>query len=573
MTDETILTEAKERHTIAVDGWKDVYDEAAKDLAFIYDVGEGQWPAKIRKDREDANRPVLTINKLLKFIRQLRGESLQNKPRMKVIPVDDNADVKMAELYDGLIRQIEYLSTANIAYDTAYMHAVSCSVGYIRLITKYTDDNSFNQDIGISRIINPFGVHFDPTAKQLELEDAKYCFVEEMVNTKEFKRNYPNADVSEFTGSTRQLFGDWLNGDQLRIAEYFWKEPITRTLVQLQDGNTAMLSDKITPDFIKSKGGVIIRDRKVRTHQVKWCKLSGAEVLEKADWPGKDIPIVPVFGDEIVVEGKKYYLSLLRGAKGSQEMYNYWATSATEDVALTPKMPYVVDHRQIKGFESEWNEAHRTNRMFIRYNAINGLSKPEREKQSSVPAAILSMMQTTAFDIEDHLGRYEASKGQASNERSGKAITARITQADKGTYVFVDNFVKAITALCRQVVDLVPKIYDTQRAIRIRGESDEEALIGINKPVLGEQGTATVENDLTVGKYDVIATAGGSFGSRRQEAVRTLIEAMQYAPNVAPIIAPFIFKYSDFPGSQEIYNEVKRELEKMKDQPPKGANR
>jgi hypothetical protein len=183
------------------------------------------------------------------------------------------------------------------------------------------------------------------------------------------------------------------------------------------------------------------------------------------------------------------------------------------------------------------------------------------------------MMQTTAFDIEDHLGRYEASKGQASNERSGKAITARIMQADKGTYVFVDNFVKAITALCRQVVDLVPKIYDTQRAIRIRGESDEEALIGINKPVFGEQGTATVENDLTVGKYDVIATAGGSFGSRRQEAVRTLIEAMQYAPNVAPIIAPFIFKYSDFPGSQEIYNEVKRELEKMKDQPPKGAKR
>jgi hypothetical protein len=479
----------------------------------------------------------------------------------------------MAELYDGLIRQIEYLSTANIAYDTAYMHAVSCSVGYIRLITKYADDNSFNQDIGISRIINPFGVHFDPTAKQLELEDAKYCFVEEMVNTKEFKRNYPNAEVSEFTGTTRELFGDWLNGDQLRIAEYFWKEPVTRTLVQLQDGNTAMLTDKITPDFIKSKGGVIIRDRKVHTHQVKWCKLSGAEVLEQANWPGKDIPIVPVFGDEIVVEGKKYYLSLLRGAKGSQEMYNYWATSATEDVALTPKMPYMVDHRQIKGFEPEWNEAHRTNRMFIRYNAIAGLAKPERERQSSVPSAILSMMQTTAFDIEDHLGRYEASKGQASNERSGKAITARIMQADKGTYVFVDNFVKAITTLCRQVVDLVPKIYDTQRAIRIRGESDEETLIGINKPVLGDQGTATVENDLTVGKYDVIATAGGSFGSRRQEAVKTLIEAMQYAPNIAPIIAPFIFKYSDFPGSQEIYNEVKKELEKIKNQPPKGAKR
>jgi hypothetical protein len=573
MTDETILEDAKERHTLAVEGWQDVYDEAAKDLAFIYDVGEGQWPAAIRKEREDAGRPVLTINKLLKFIRQLRGESLQNKPRMKVIPVDDSADVKKAELLDGLIRQIEYLSTANIAYDTAYMHAVSCSVGYIRLITKYTDDNSFNQDIGISRVINPFGIHFDPTAKKLELEDAKYCFVEEMINTKEFKRLYPDAETTDFEGSARELFGEWLNGDQLRIAEYFWKEPITQTLVQLKDGSTATLTDKITPEFIKSKGGIIIRDRKVHTHQVKWCKVNGGEILEKADWPGKDIPIVPVFGDEIVVEGKKYYLSLLRGAKGSQEMYNYWAASATEDVALTPKMPYMVDHKQIKGFEAEWDEAHKANRMYIRYNAIAGLSKPERERQTNVPTAILSLMQATAFDIEDHLGRYESSKGQTSNERSGKAIMTRIRQADKGTYVFVDNFVKAITTLSRQVVDLIPKIYDTQRAIRVRGEGDDESLVGINKPTVGDQGVAMVQNDLTVGKFDVIATAGGSFGSRRQEAVSTLIEAMQYAPNVAPIIAPFIFKYSDFPGSQEIYQEIKQELEKVKSEPPKGAKR
>ena len=573
MTDETILEEARERHTLAVEGWRDIYDEASNDLSFIYDVGEGQWPEGIRKEREGANRPVITVNKLLKFIRQLRGESLQNKPCMKVIPVDDNADVETAKLYDGLIRQIEYLSSASTAYDTGYMHAVSASVGFLRLLTKYTDDNSFNQEIAIDRIINPFGVHFDPTAKQFEYEDAKYCFIEEMVNTKEFKRNHPNAEVTEFSGSTRELFGDWLNGDQLRIAEYFWKEPITQTLVQLQDGNTVTLTDKITPEYIKSKGGVIVRDREVKAHKVKWCKLNGAEVLEKADWPGKDIPIIPVFGDEIVVNGKRHYLSLLRGAKGSQEMYNYWATAATEDVALTPKMPYILDHKQIKGFEAEWDEAHRTNRMYIRYNAIAGMRKPERERQSDIPTAILSMMQATAFDIEDHLGRYEASKGQASNERSGKAIVARITQADKGTYVFVDNFVKAITTLCRQVVDLIPRVYDTQRAIRIRGESDDEQLVQINTPGMGMDGNVAIENDLTVGKYDIIATAGGSFGSRRQEAVRTLIEAMQYAPNIAPIIAPFIFKYSDFPGSQEVYNEVKQELERIKDAPPKGATR
>jgi hypothetical protein len=573
MTDQTILEDAKERYEVATEGWSEIYDQAAKDLSFIYDVGEGQWPAGMRKEREDANRPVITVNKLLKFIRQMRGESLQNKPRMKVIPVDDYADIKMAKIYDGLIRQIEYLSDATTAYDTAYMHAVSSSVGFIRLLTKYSDDNSFDQDIEIDRVINPFGVHFDPTAKKFECEDAKYCFIENMINTKEFKKRWPNADVSEFTGSTKELFGSWLNGDQLRIAEYFWKESVVKTLVQLQDGTTAMLSEKVTPDFIKSQGGVIVRDRKVHTHEVRWCKLNGAEVLEQAVWPGKDIPVIPVFGDEIIVEGRKYYLSALRGARGSQEMYNYWATAATENVALTPKMPYIVDHRQIKGFENEWETANRTNRMYIRYNAISGLEKPKRESQAGIPTATMSMMQATAFDIEDHLGRYEASKGQASNERSGKAIVARIRQADKGTYVFVDNFVKAITALCRQVVDLVPKIYDTQRALRIRGEGDKEEIVQVNSPHTNVDGSMGTRNDLTIGKYDVIATTGGSSASRRQEAAATLIEVMQYAPTLAPIIAPFIFKYSDFPGSKEVYDEVRQELKRMKDQPPQGAKR
>jgi hypothetical protein len=566
--------EAKERYPIAVDGWKDIYEEAAKDLEFVYDIGNGQWPAAIKKEREDANRPVITVNKLLKFVRQLRGEALQNKPRMKVIPVDDHADIKTAEIYDGLIRQIEYLHNAPTVYDTAYMHATSCSIGYMRLLTQYVDDNSFNQEIGMSRIINPFGIHFDPSATEFELEDAKYCFVEEMIATKEFKRKYPGAEISDFQGADKRLFGDWINGSQMRIAEYFWKEPITKTLVQLKDGHTAILTDQITPEFIQSQGGIIVRDRKVHTHQVKWCRMSGAEVLETSDWPGKDIPIIPVFGDEIIADGKKYYLPLLRGAKGSQQMYNYWATAATENVALSPKMPYMVDHRQIDGFENEWDEANRTNRMYIRYNAIAGVAKPEREKQSDIPRAIMAMMSATAYDIEDHLGRYEASKGQASNERSGKAITARIQQADKGTFVFVDNYIKAITALCKQVVNLIPKIYDTQRTERIRGESGEEELVSINKPGMDNDGSAVTKNDLTVGKYDVIATTGGAAGSRREDAARTLIEVMQYAPNLAPVIAPFIFKYSDFPGSQEVYNEIKKELDKTEENPPKkGATR
>ncbi|MDO9528021.1 MAG: portal protein, partial [Syntrophales bacterium] len=332
--DKDILDLAKERYKIACEGWDDVYKEASNDLKFVYDIDEGQWPPQIRAARERDGRPVTTVNKLQKFVRQLRGDLQQNRPRVKVIPVDDKGDVQMAELYSGLIRQIEYLSSAEIAYDTGYMHAVSCSVGYFRLITQF-GENSFDQDIYIKRILNPLSVRLDPSAVEFTFEDAKYGFIEELVDKKEFKKLYPKAAVTDFEGK-KSLFGDWLYKDKVRVVEYFYKEPVEKKLVQLSTREVIELGGEVTKEDIEAKGFTIVQERTEQAHQVKWCRMNGAEVLEKADWAGKYIPIIPVLGDEIVVEGKKYYLSLARGAKGPQEMYNYWADLSIKTMICTP---------------------------------------------------------------------------------------------------------------------------------------------------------------------------------------------------------------------------------------------
>lgn len=561
MNDEELLKEAKERYKQSVMGWSHIYEAATDDLKFVYDVDEGQWPDSIRSKRAADGRPIITVNKLQKFVRQLRGDQMINRPRIKVIPVDSVADVKTAELYNGLIRQIEYLSSAENAYDTAYMHAVSSSVGYFRLVTKYADDKSFNQDIFIKRILNPMSIHFDPYAVEFELSDARYCFVEDLVEKKEYERLYGKGEAIDFD-SSQALFGEWMQQDKIRVAEYFYKEPVKKKIVQLETGEIIPIEKKMTIDAIKHLGGVIVKERTIDSHKVIWCKINGVDVLEKSEWPGKDIPIIPVFGDEVIADGKKYYLSLARGAKGPQQMYNYWATAATETVALAPKMPFIVDHRQLKGFENEWEDANTTNRMYIRYNAVAGLQKPSKEPQAQIPAAIMNMMQTTAFDIEDHLGRYEASNGQASNERSGKAIMARVAQSDKGTYTFVDNLTRAIVFAGRQLIDLIPKIYDTPRALRIMGEDGSQGLAEVNKPVgFKEDGSIAVQNDLTVGQFDLIASVGASYSSKRQEMVNTLIQSLQYAPGLANIIAPLIFKYSDDPAATEVYAEIQKGIE------------
>lgn len=558
MRDEDIINEAKERYKESVTGWQHIYDEATDDIKFVYDVDEGQWPDEIRKKRASAGRPIITVNKLQKTLRRIRGDHKMNPTQMKVIPVDDKADPAMAELYNGLLRQIEYLSDAEIAYDTAYNHAISSSVGFFRLITKYSKDDNFEQDIFIKRIINPMAVHFDPYAQEFNLEDARYCFVEDLIDKKEYERRYGKGEAINFE-SNRTLFGEWMTTDKIRIAEYFYKELYQKKIVQLETGEVIPIENKITIDALRSMGQVIKRERTIESYKVMWCKINGIDVLEKSEWPIDDIPIVPMFGDEVVADGKRYYLSLARGAKGPQQMYNYWATAATETVALAPKMPFIVDHRQIKGFTTEWEEANTENRMFIRYNAIAGMQKPTREPQTQVPAAIMNMMQQTAYDVEDHLGQYESSKGETSNERSGKAINARIMQSDKGTFLFIDNSTRAKIAALKQVIKLIPKIYDTQRAVRIKGDNGQEQVVTVNKPIgFDDAGQVMMENDLSVGTFDLIATTGASYSSRRQEMVDKLLQSMQYAPGVANIIAPMIFKYSDDPASQEVYEEIKK---------------
>lgn len=564
MKDDDILKEAKDKYEYSASSFQHIYDEAKKDLKFVYDIDDGQWPSPIRQSRTKDGRPIITCNKLQKFVRSIRGDAQQNRPRVKVIPVDSNADVNMAEIYNGIIRQIEYQSDAGIAYDTAYANAVASSIGYFRLRTDYIDNESFNQDIFIDRVPESDAIHLDPDARDFEFSDGSFGFIEELMDKDTFKKRFKGASDTDFSGR-KEIIGDWILDEKIRLAEYFYKDTKRIKLVLLSTGEAVPITGGVTEKDIKDRGFEIIRDRFVDETIVRWCLINGYEILDRSDWPGKYIPIIPVFGDEIVIDNKRYYLSLTRGARGPQEMYNYWATAATESVALAPKVPVFVDHRQIKGFEPEWEQINRSTRPFVRYNAIAGLQKPSRESQIEVPAGIMAMMQQTAFDIEDHLGRYESSKGEASNERSGKAIIARINQSDKGTYTFVDNYARAIIFCGKQIINLIPKVYDAPRAMIITGEDGTQQLVDVNQPVAQEDGTIGIANDLTVGRYDLIASVGATYVSKRQEMVEMMIQSMQYAPQLAPIIAPLIFKYSDWPGASEIYAGLTQEIQKQQE--------
>lgn len=554
-----IVEDAKERFKRVSDYESTNRTDALDDLRFAR-LGE-QWPFDIRRQRELEGRPCLTINRMPSFIRQVVNDSRQNKPSIKCHPVDSNADPKVADLLNGIIRNIEVSSNADIAYDTAIDFAVTCGVGYFRVTTDYAHDDTFDMDIMINRIINPFTVYADIDATEGDGSDWKYCFITEWMDDDEFERRWPDAEKTDFTG---MAIGDrdtlWVQEDKVRVAEYWTREEVTKKLVLLNSGQILGIEEyEANKEIFDAAGITVQRERDTKSWKVTqhWIAGNCDEPLESVEWAGSYIPIIPVYGDEINVDGKKYYKSLIRDAKDSQRMLNYWRTTSTELVALTPKTPFIGPVGAFDTDITKWNTANTKSHAFIEYD---GDIPPQRQPFAGAPAGALQEALNASDDMKSIMGIYDASLGARSNETSGRAIMARQREGDVSTFHFIDNMSRAIRHAGRILVDLIPKVYDKPRILRIIGENKEPKNVQVNQP-FNEDGIEKLY-DLTVGKYDVTVESGPNFTTRREEAVQAITEIIRSYPPAAPILGDIMVKLMDFPDADKISARLKAMLPK-----------
>jgi hypothetical protein len=356
---------------MAVSALAESREDEIDDLRF-YDVSPDnhwQWPADVLATRGAVQgqtinaRPCLTINKLPQHVRQVTNDQRQNRPGAKVIPVDDNADVEVADIFNGMIRHIEYMSDADVAYDTACENQVSYGEGYLRLLTEYCDDNTFDQDIKIGRVRNSFSVYMDPTIQDPTGADAKYCFVTEDVTKAEFERMYPDASpitTLQSLGVGDQSISNWLNDDTIRIADYYYIDFDPATL-NLYPGNATAFEGTPEDKQLRAIYGKPKKSRQSDRQKVKYCKINGYEILEEREWAGKYIPVIRIVGNEFEVDGRLYVSGLVRNAKDAQRMYNYWVSQEAEMLALAPKAPFIGYGGQFEGYETNWKTANTQN--------------------------------------------------------------------------------------------------------------------------------------------------------------------------------------------------------------------
>ncbi len=551
-SDSELLSDALKQFKLCQDAEDENRAAALDDLKFAR-LGE-QWPDAVKKQREQQGRPCLTINRMPAFIRQVVNDSRQNKPTIKYHPVEDG-DVETAEVMNGLMRNIEYTSNADIAYDTAIDFAVSMGFGYIRVDTDYSYDDAFTQDIKILQVPNPFCVYGDPLSTSADGSDWKVAFVTDTLKESDFKAKYPNAKSASIDADGDAL--DWFGDDGIRVAEWWTKEEEPTKIYKLSDGSfTNKERYKDLKDVYDTAGITIVEERATKTCKVTQRIISGLEILETNEWAGKYIPIVPVYGDEVNVEGKRHFLSLIRFAKDAQQMHNYWRTASTELVALAPKAPYIGKTGSFDTDAAKWATANTDTHSYIEYD---GDMPPQRQPFAGVPAGALQEAMNASDDMKSIMGLYDASMGARSNETSGKAIIARQREGDVSTFHFIDNMTRAIRQVGRICGDLIPKIYNEERMVRIIGEDDSNEQVKINGEHQDKDGNTKIF-DLTAGKYDLTVKSGPSFTTRREEAASQMMQLVQSFPDAAPIIGDLIAKNLDWPGADDIAERLKAML-------------
>ena len=544
--EKKILDEVRKRFQIAEDFSAEVRQEMLDDIRFAR-LGD-QWAsyAKYDRNRPGQERPMLVVNRLLQFRDRVVNEIRQNTPSIRIRPVNDEADHETADVLMGIVRHIQDNSNASIAYDTAVEWQVDIGLGYIRVRNGWVNDTSFDQDIYIDRIVDPFKVYFDPHSKQPDGSDAEWCIIAEEISKEEFKRLYPGVDMTQWNPAGNGDAQGWYTDDSVRIAEYYY---IQHDMQEITDPETGM-----------TRMGDIRR--------CMWCKVTGDNILEQTEIPTKYIPVVPVLGHELWLQGKRYLSGLVRNAKDSQRLYNYYLSANAENVALAPKAPFIGVSGQ---FESDpnWGTANKYSHAYLEYDPVSiagtPAGPPQRAQPPQASSAIMQAIQLAENDIMQSMGIYQPSLGAQSNETSGRALLLRQKQAETGNFHFQDNLNRSIRQIGRICIDMIPKIYDRPRVARILGEDGGAKTVQLDpnlpQPSYGTDNPAidSIYNP-TIGEYDVVCDSGPSYATKRDEAANMMLSLTQANPQLFQMIGDLMMKNMDWPGAEEIAKRLQAML-------------
>jgi hypothetical protein len=552
------VQEAREAYADAKDAVREQHERIREDFRFSNPSVPEQWDDWAKKNR--TGRPMHTLDRTNQYIQHVVNKQRERKTSAEVFPVDSGADVEVAKRIKGIIRHIEYTSRADIAWDTAADHQARGGLGWVRVTPKVVNPDMNEQEILIQRVTDPMSCVLDPDSTEPDGSDAMYGFAETVLTNRAFERMYPKAKKGSWDEE------GWFQEDGIRIAEYFKvvETKSNRLIVSMPDGNEMTLSEDEYWELSKQIGfqPQLMKQFTAVKRSVKWCKMTGTEMLEETEYPSQWIGIVPVLGHEIWVEGKRYLCGLVRRLMDGQRLHNYEMSALTEALMVQPKAPFMVSGRAIDGHEQEWQRLNAGNPSYLPYNDLdeNGqpINAPTRLSPPNFPVAYANTANLAVQEMESSVGLYKSSMGQQSNAVSGRAKLADKDAGETATFHFQDNLRVAKEHVYRIVVNMLPAVYSGRRQAKILGEDDQQSSVRIDDegPAVQREGGKVTAINLGVGRYDVRVKVGPSYTTIREEMGVKLQEIGKTNPMLGAALTPILMKMSDMPDADKISRVV-----------------
>lgn len=586
---EELLLTAQAYFHEAENGWRTVRQQALEDLRFYRGT---QWDAQLLRVAKVKNEPMLTVNRLPQFTKQIENELRQREMSIQAHCLDQTGSDDVANVFSGLIRAIEQESHAR----SHYIHAAGENgalvpgFGYIKAELDYVSPTSFEQKIKITSVKDPMKVLPDPSAMEPDFSDANYWFEFDDYPEKEFKRIWPQAECNSaemFPVGAGQ--SKWIGEHGIRVARFWYKEDTVVVHYLMKDGSVITSTELQGPEHEDSDADdyanrpmlsedeetiidplngekAILRRRQITQSKIKWCDFTGAEILDEGEWAGDFFPYAAVTGPITINDGVRDIRGIIRYAKDSQKMLNYMASSAARRIASANKAPWIVEASSIRNYKRMWDTANTENWAYLAYDAVDAqgqlrqIPPPTRADQTGQIQDLLAAAAKFENDLKATIGIYDAGLGATPNEQSGVAIKTLAQQGQNANFHFSDNLVRALQHMGRILVNLIPKIYDTPRMVRIVDAEGKQSVVAINQ-IFEKNGQREVLA-LTEGDYGVTIDVGPAFATAKQAAIEQMLEMARVNPNILPFIQDIIAGNMDFAGKQVVQERLQKLLAK-----------
>jgi hypothetical protein len=546
---EDYLKDLRENYQLDLEADSDNRKAALEDKKFV--AGE-QWDQAVLQQRQGL--PCLVINTIPQFTAQLVGDWRQNQVAVKVLPAE-TGDKNVADVRSDLIRSIETKYRADRVYNNAFESMIQCGDADFRIGVRYASDDVFDQDITLESIDDALSVVWDRLSLDPTGRDARRCFVDDLIPTKEFKKQWPDADPSSLSQSEKRVMRNtgWLDESTVHVTEHWRMIERQRLLGMFEDGTIEVIDhegiEKLTEDH-----GPLIKTRLAPCRYAQMHLVTGYKILAGPyEYRLTRLPIIRMSGRTVSIGERRVRFGLVRYMKDPARLRNFWRSIAAEQLGYAPKAQWLAPESAVEGREEQFRKAHLSRDPLLVYND-DASAPPERIEPPVMQSALLNEAQINTQDMKDVTGIQDASLGIKSNETSGKAIMARQREGDVASLTYYDNGNAAILEAGDVINQLIGQIYDGTRIIRIIGEDESSKLVNINDP------DDPNSPNLAIGQYDVAITTGASYTTRRVEAAQAMMDAIQVYPELMQIAGDIVVKAQDWPGAEELSERLQKTI-------------